>query len=67
MPFNLGFPEIIIMAIICIPIIAGVIGIIFAVRGRKKPPALLICPRCGAANPNGSKFCNNCGGSLGLT
>jgi hypothetical protein len=66
MPFNLGVPEIIIMAIICIPIIAGVIGIIFAVRSRKKPPALLTCPRCGAANPGGSKFCNNCGVNLVL-
>jgi membrane protease subunit (stomatin/prohibitin family) len=28
-------------------------------------PATIACPKCGTANPEGSKFCSNCGTALG--
>lgn len=32
---------------------------------RQGGPAAGLCPRCGATNPPGSVFCNQCGGRLG--
>ena len=32
---------------------------------RQGGPAAGLCPRCGASNPPGSAFCNQCGGRLG--
>ena len=60
---NFGPAEIIIMAIICIPVIAGIVGIIFAIRSRQKP-ATAPCPSCGTANRLGSRYCSNCGANL---
>jgi hypothetical protein len=60
---NFGFPEIIILAILCIPLIAGIVGILFAIRSRQKP-ATSPCPRCGTANRLGSRYCSNCGENL---
>src|SRR5580693_2911489 len=31
------------------------------------PPVGLPCPSCGAVSPSGSRFCNQCGGSLSLS